>query len=399
MSTPNTMDLFSRYMAGMFDEKKIIGVPTGFQAFFGRPETGAETIFSPDSNVVDIDIIRGNERTAALIPRGSVGRVISSSKLREEQASTFSRKFPLVEEEGDITGNQLLNRVAGENPYERRTRIDRLRHHALKIHLESIRRSVRLFELLAVQSITTGKQDAILGTTNTDLQYDFRRNSNNIITVGNAWTGGGATILTDIELGCSRVRANGHVMPDMMVLGATAMNAFVADATVKALADNRSYSFMAIGPNNPVPARFERFVAGGFIPRGVLSTPTGYQLWLFTYVDVYTASNGTATKYLADDKVVITSSQARCDRYFGPSENLPMVSAREALYRDLLGFDPMAPPMPAKLMAGPSVIDPGMFNCDAYVSADWKRLTIRTQSAPIFATTMTDAFVTLDVVP
>jgi len=35
-----------------------------------------------------------------------------------------------------------------------------------------------------------------------------------------------------------------------------------------------------------------------------------------------------------------------------------------------------------------------MFYCDAYPSGDKKKVTIRTQSAPIFATTQTDAFLT-----
>lgn len=400
--TPNPQDLFSRFAVGAFDEKKIIGVSTGFQAFFGRPETGAETIFSPDSSLIDIDIIRGNERLAALIPRGSVGRSMGSAQknLRSEQMSSFSRKFPLIEEEGDITGDQLLNRVAGESPYSKATRMDRLRYHALKIHHESIKRQVRLYEVLAAQSILTGKQDAILGTTNADLQYDFRRNATHTVTVGAAWSGAGAAaILDDIDAGCAKGRANGKVMMDMMVMGMTAINSFVKSTTVQALADNRSFSFMAIGPNTPLPPKYQRFVDGGFIPRGVLNTPAGNQLYLFTYLDVYTAANGTATKYLADDKVVLASTQARCDRYFGPAENLPMVPMREALYRDYFGFDPMAPPMPPKMKAAGSVIDPAMFYCDAYVSQDWKRLTIRCQSAPIFATTMTDCFVVLDTEP
>lgn len=401
MATPVPQDLFSRFMAGAFDEKKMIGVSTGFQAFFGRPENGAETIFSPNSSIVDIDIIRGNERLAALVPRGNVGRSMGSAQknLRTEQFSSFSRKYPLVEEEGDITGDILLNRTAGENPYDRVSRMDRLRYHGLKLHHESIRRQVRLFEVLAAQSVMTGKQDAIFGTTNTDLQYDFRRNTNHIITVGNAWSGVAATILADIDGACAKVRANGKVMPDMAVLGSTAMNSLVKDTTVATLADNRRYSFMQIGPNNPLPAKFQRFVDGGFIPQGVLRTPQGYELYLFTYLDVYTAANGTATKYLADDKVVIAASGARCDRYFGPPENLPMIPMREALYREYFGFDPMALPMPPKMKAAGSVIDPAMFYADAYCSHDWKRITIRCQSAPIFATTMTDAFAVLDTEP
>lgn len=401
MSTPASQDLFSRFMAGAFDEKQIVSVSTGFQSFFGRPETGSETIFSPDSNAVDIDIIRGNERLAALIPRGTISRSLGSlqKNVRSERMSSFSRKYPLSEEEGDITGDILLNRVAGENPYDRMTRMDRLRYHALKIHHENIRRQVRLFEVLAAQSILTGKQDAILGTTNADLQYDFRRNATHTVTVGTSWAGGSANILADIDAACDKVRANGRSMPDMMLMGSTAINSFIKDTTVQGVADNRRFDFMAVGMNNPVPAKLQRFVDGGFIAQGKLRTPSGYELWLFSYLDIYNDTAGTATKYLPDDKVVIAASGARFDRYFGPPENLPMVPMREALYRDYFGFDPMAAPMPAKMRAASNVIDPSMFYCDAYISQDWKKISIRTQSAPIFATTMTDAIVVLDTEP
>ena len=400
MSTPAPQDLFSRFQAGMFDEKKIIGVPTAFQAFFGNPANGSETIFSPDANQIDIDIIRANERVGALIPRGGISRSVGSlqKNLRSEQYSSFSRKYPLAEEEGDITADNILNRVAGESPFEARARIDRLRHHATKIITESVRKHVRLFEVLSAQSILTGKQDAIIGG-GADLQYDFRRNSTHISTAALSWAGGTADILGDVDIACAKGRANGHVTLDMMVLGSGAMNSIVKDTTVATLADNRRMSYVQIGPNNMPPAKFDRFIAGGFIPQGLLHTPAGNQLWLFTYLDVFTDGAGSPTKYLADDLVLFAFSGARADRYFGPPENLPMIPMRAQLYREFFGFDPSAFPLPVKMQAAGGIIDPAMFYADAYVSSDWKKITVRSQTAPIFATTQTDAFVVLDVEP
>lgn len=401
--TPVPQDLFSRFMVGAFDEKKIIGISTGFQAFFGRPENGAETIYSPDSNAVDIDIIRGNERIAALIPRGAVSRTLGGAQknLNAGQMSSFSRKYPLAEEEGDITGDVLLNRLPGEGAYQRLARIDRLRELGLKICHESCRRIMRMDEVLAAQSILAGKQDAIIGTTNTDLQYDFRRNSLHTVTTGNSWSGGNATILADVDAMCDKIRANGRTMPDMMVLGGTAMTSFVTNTSVATLADNRRWSFVAAGTDaRPMPPRFQRFVDGGFIYQGHLRTPSGYELYLFTYLDIYNEpSAGTATKYMPADKVLIASSTARCDRYFGPPENLPMVPARAALYQEYFGFDPSAMPMPPNVKAASGVIVPASFYFDAYVSPDWKKLTVRAQHAPIFATTQTDAFGVIDTEP
>jgi hypothetical protein len=392
MSTPNTVDIFSRYMAMEFDEKEVIAVPTAFQSIFGKP--GSETVFSPDANTVDIDIIRGNERTAALIPRGQISRPLGSlqKNMNVEKYTTFSRKYPLAEEEGDITGDQLNFRVAGENPYDMMSRTARMRKLGLKIHMESIRRIVRLFERLAAQSALTGKQDAILGTSNTDEQYDFRRNTNLTVTPANTWNSGSQDILGDIDGICDDLRQYGKVQPNAMFLGGDAMAAFIADTDVQANADNRRFELIQVSSNFPVPAEYSRYVASGWNARGLLRTPKGYNLWMFTNTDGYINEAGTFTQYMPTDEVLITSTMARADRYFGPPEQLPLIPQRIQLYQELFGVNPLAPPMPAKIMNAGAVIDPSMFYCDAYVSSDWKKVSVRTQAAPIFATTHTDAF-------
>jgi hypothetical protein len=397
--TPATQDLFTRFMVEAFDDREIIAAPTAFQAFFGNPMAGGRTIFSPDRNDVDIDIIRGNEQIAALIPRGSISKNLGGTQKNQQNGklSTFSRKFPLSEEEGSITANMILNRTPGEQPFAMSDRLMRMRYHALQIHYESVRRTVRMFEVLAAQAVTTGKQDAIIGTSNTDLQYDFMRDSTHTVTVSTSWSNVASDALGDIDAMCLKIRANGRTTPDMAVLGDGAMDNIIKNTAAIALADNRRFELIEVSTNNPVPAQYMRFVEGGFIPRGRLRTPKGFTLWLFTYVDGYDDASGTFTKYLADDKVLIASSRARCDRYFGPPELLPIDSVQRTLYAEYFGFSLDAPPMPLIKGTG-NVIDPNMFYSDAYKANDGKKLTIRTQSAPIFATTHTDAFGLIDTI-
>ena len=399
--SPVAVDSFSRFMVEMFDEKDIISVPTAFQAFFGNPASGGQTIFSNNSLDVDIDIIRGNEKTSALIPRGMVSRPLGSlqKNLNVEKYTSFSRKYPLAEEEGDINANQILQRVAGESPYEDKDRQSRMRILALKIHLESIRRIIRMDERLASQSILDGKQDAIIGTTNTDLQYDFKRAAANFITPSQTWNSGTQTIMADIDGACTICRANGKQNPNFMGLGTSAMNAFIVDATAGApakLADNRRFELLEVTTGNPVPPEFSRFVEAGWIPRGRLRTPGGHVLWMFTNLDVYDTDAGVSTPFMPVDEAIICTVKARCDRYFGPPEVLPMVGQRIELYQSLFGFNPETPPMPPNIKSPGGIIMPAMFHCDAYVAPDWKKVSIRSQHAPIFATTQTDSFVTLD---
>lgn len=396
--SPVAVDSFSRFMVEMFDEKDIISVPTAFQAFFGNPAAGGQTVFSKNSNDVDIDIIRGNERTSALIPRGMISRPLGAlqKNLNVENYSSFSRKYPLAEEEGDITADQILQRVAGENPYQAMDRQSRMRILGLKIHLESIRRIVRMNEILAAQSVIEGIQDAIIGTTNTDLQYDFKRNAALTVTPSNTWNSGSQDILGDIDGMCTLLREHGKMLPNFMGLGTSAMDAFIADTTVAALADNRRFELLEVTTNNPVPPEFARFTEAGWIARGRLRTPAGHVLWMFTMLDVYDNTAGTSTPFMPVDKVIITNVKARADRYFGPPENLPMIGQRVQLYQEFFGFNPESAPMPPNIKSPGGIIMPAMFHSDAYVAPDWKKITVRTQHAPIFATTQTDSFGTLE---
>jgi hypothetical protein len=274
------------------------------------------------------------------------------------------------------------------------TQLDRLRQSATEIHMEQIRRIVRLFEYLAAQSVLTGKMPAIMGTTDTNLLYDFLRRASHIITVGTAWDQAASTPLADLDTACNLIRQDGHVRADFAIMGSEVLDAFVKHATVQAYADNLRYELIDVG-RRPVPANLQWLVDGGATPRGRVQTPQGNELVLFAYLDVYTDENGDPANYMPTNKVVIASSSARCDRYFGPAEQLPNVPMRDQLYQQYFGFAPGLAPVPPGINNQGAVIEPGMFYCDAYTASNWKRITCRTQAAPIYATTQTDGFVTL----
>jgi len=394
--TPQPIDMFSRFMAGMFDEREVMSVPTGFLAFFGSPLGGGKTHYCLDAGSIDIDIIRGNRKTAALIPRG-IGRPLGSTHadMQGGKSTTFSRKFPLAEEVGNISADELVFRLAGEPSYNSgKTRHDRLRDKARDLHMEGVRRSARLFEILAMNSVMTGQMPAILGTANTDLIYDFKRRDTHTVTVSNPWTGA-VNPFDDLDTNCELMERDSGLIADMFCIGGQAFSAMLNNADFQTLADNRRIEMIQVGKDLPVPEQFARFVASGWTPQGRLRTPKGYTLWVFTYSKTYTAADGTSTKLMDEEKAFITSSRVRCDRYFGPPESLPMTKDRAQLYQDLFGFDPKQPPMPANVLGNGTIIEAAMFHCDAYLAADQKSLSIRTQSAPIFATTMTDGFVVL----
>lgn len=395
-STPLGVDNYSRFMIEMYNELDVMNVSTGFQSIFGNPMAGGRTLFSPDSEVVDIDIMRGNRKIAALVNRGSNSRRISGKKDTQlAEWTSVTRKYPLIEEEGPISASKLNARVPGESPYQGMEKLDRMRFYARSQHMEHIRRIARLNEFLCSESVRTGSHPAILGTTNTDLIYDFQRSAGNTITPANTWNSGSQDILGDIDQACEAVRVNGKLMPDVMILGSDAMDAFLKDTTVKDQADNRRFELIEVSTNNPVPATYDRYVASGMIPRGRLRTPAGFVLWMFTYLDSWETDADVDTKFMPVDQVSIFSSRARADRYFGPSERLPLDPGTIQMYQQYFGFNPMSAPMPPNIANMSAVITPAQFFCDAYTNENKKGLVVRTQSAPIFATTATDGFALL----
>jgi hypothetical protein len=395
--TPNAIDTYSRYMDTFFNENEVISVSTVWQQFFGKPQnSGSKTIYSPDSEVVDIDIMRGQERVAALIHRGVDSRHLNKQKNTELQKySSFSRVFPLAEELGDITASQINKRVGGENPYERRSKFERMRSLAKEHHLEHIRRYVRLFEILAGLSLLGGQHPAISGSTNTDNWYDFRRNAAHIASPAIPWDNEAADILGDWDAAFDLGRQNGHIRYNVAVAGGNVLPVILNDARIKEFSDNRRFNIIWVGRDGfTLPDNLKTLVEAGADPIAKITTPKGRSFYLFGYDAIYTDNNGDPQNYMPLSTFFFGYYGARCDRYFGPNEVLPSTPSDAAWYQQQFGMNMNAPMMPANIKNPGGIITPAMFYCDAYPAEDKKKVTIRTQSAPIFATTQTDGFFT-----
>ena len=401
-NTPQTPDLFTRYMVDGFNENDIISVGTPWLPFFGDPNAeGSQTLFSPNRNALDIDIMKGNEKYAKMRLRGSgtqnIGEIIKG--LRSEQFTTVSRTYPLMEDYGSISAAQLDERLFNENPYMDKTKQASFRTLARRQYNEIIRRFVRSFNLLAKQSILEGVQDAIFGTTNSDLQYDFYRDSDLFYTAPIAWDQTNAVIMANLDTICERVHQKGKKKPDAYFGAGDTIDAMINGTTFASQASNRRFNLTGIGSSdkvgaNPVstmPAKYQKFVDNGWMYRGWIQTPKGYELHLFTTTDYVEEDNGDITPMIPDGTGLVCYSQARCDRYFGPDERLPITPQRQRMYEEFMGIG-IGASLPANIDNPGALVRPDMFYFDGWPNELWTNFQLRCQSAPIYATTHTDAF-------
>lgn len=397
ITAPLAPDLYTRNMAPLFDQQQLAPVPVGYQAFFGR--SGSETIYSPHANTIDMDLIQANRKTSKLVMRGEITRLLGPSQknLTRGNHTSKSRIYPLSIEEGGIAASQKNDRIPGEAMQNSGvTSQMRFRYWSMKEHYEQVRRQVAMFERLASQSCFEGKQDAIIGTTNPDLQYDFDRNTDNSITLGTQWTDvSGSSPVGDLDDACRIFQVNSFRKAEFAVFATNVLEAYLKTDEIRNYSDNRRYEISRVSMNNPVPEKFKFMVDAGFTAWGMITTYRGVRLWIFTYDALWEEDNGTVYDYTPAGKVLIGSTVARCDRWFGPSETFDDVPARERFYREMFGFDPRSAPMPMNIKK-PSVIDRRMFYFDAYPNEDWSVITTRTQSAPIFATNESNAWVVIE---
>jgi hypothetical protein len=383
-------------MMDAFDERDIISCPTGFLSMFGRMGGGSRYFEAQDIDV-DVDIVRGNERMAQMFPRGQYSHDIDPKKYAIQEAfSTRTFRFPFAEEETAITAAELRKRTAGENEYQRMDDRMRLRMKAFKAHREHMRKHIRLFEYLAAQVVTTGKMPAIVGATETEWLYDFRRNDDHTADASADWATAGTDILSDLDTACTSLRKNAHVRADGLLLGSDAFAGLRGNTAILAEADIRRFVTASIGGDRPLPSKWQFLVDGGFDYRGRLEVDSGKTLDVFTYDEYYDNASGTKTAYLDKDLAVVFSSQTQCDAYFGPNERLDYSPQEISEMQYYLGMGPMSSPLPPNIRSSAGIITPEMFHFDAYMDGRRTGLTIRTQSAPIFAPTMTDGFYVID---
>lgn len=391
--TPSSVDGFSRYFANAFNENEIISVYTAFLAIFSR----RRPIIRTDADVVDIDIIRGNEKTAKFILRGTVGEYLKEKAVGTGKYSNFSRKFPLSEETTNMTVEQISDRMAGENPYEARTRLERMRDKSIDAYHAMVGRTIRAWEIAAAQSALTATQPTILGNSDPNYLLDYERNADLIETILAAEQFDNAAVdpLAVIDLKIDKLKQIGKVGGEFtIVMGADTIIGFFGNAKIQAAGDNRRLVTVTKNPDLTAPQPIMDMIAGGMTYIAVASTNKGRKIHILTYDAWYDTDAGVSTPYMPDKSMLIMPMVFRADRYFGPGDTLPMTSLDTTYLRETFGIRPNSPFRGVSMKAAPGVIVPQAFYTDAFPGDARKNAVLRLQTAPIFATTQTDALYT-----
>lgn len=248
---------------------------------------------------VDIDIVKGNRKMAAFIHPMVGGEIVQA-----EGYETKSYAPPLINPATISTADQLLERLPGEDMYSDKTPADRAAEKLIDEYNQLNDMTTRREEWMAAQVLTTG-QLKVKGK-GVDEVIDF--GLTNKITLANTkkWGASAADIWGNLKDWKQQVSRNGFANANMVIMGKAAADAFMADATVAKLLDNRRIEIGAIKPEE---------MEGGITYYGHLNLPG---VDIYGYDEVYLDDETGETKPLIPDNVVLMiPSAARFMRAYG----------------------------------------------------------------------------------
>ena len=390
----------TKNLTPFFEDAKGAIKGTAWLAFMGQG--GGSIMYEPDADYVEYEIQRGSRRMAQLVKRTDVtNRLLGKNQknLGLGEYTQVARALPLSIEEYDISASLLRKKLPGEaSSNSGITAQDRLVYRAAKGQIELLKQQVRLINYLAGQGILTGKQDAIIGTTNNDEKYDFYRDPSLSVTLGTPWgtNASSATPLKDLDNLIDDMIDKGGSVPEFGLFGDAAVSAMFNTDEFKSFADIRGFQpFLSVGNGVTAPAKFSRMVENGWECRGYINTWKGRQLWIFQTEERVEVTAGTVERSMPSNKVVLGNSEARVDGVFGPGETLPETESKRQEYIELFGFSPEDSPL-ADVSPIRGIITPEMFYLDAYTNAGFTNVTLRSQTAPLIVPVATDEWGVLE---
>lgn len=390
--------IFSRLMVAAIDTRRVKRAPCLFQSLFGgQMGNGGGTMYVPDSEVVEFDVVKGTRSLATPVHRGHVSRPLNKATHVSGNFTSLARTFPLLVEQGTVTAAQLLKRVFAESPGAPLSQWERARRHASAVFEGQILSILAWQELAAAQMVKTGKQSLIYGTSSADEMIDTKRTATHTpATVAASWATAATSILTQCDTICSLGQADAGSPFDTLIIGDDVNGYLINNDEIKAYANIKAagtsgYEMVWYGANYEPESKYGFLIANGAVPICKLRTKKGRTLNVFRYEGTYDLS-GTPTSYVGAKEAIFFDSSAACDRFFGPAEKLSPTAQQVQDWAAMFGFMPTSPTLPPNIDATAGVIDSSEFSCDVRRNSENSAFELTTQAAPMYVTRETDKF-------
>jgi hypothetical protein len=279
ISAQDARNLYTKAVAAVYKERTT--VQSFLRSFFPSVEKGTKEI--------SIEVQRGFEKIAVDVVRGTEGN-------RNQFGKSTEKIFvpPLYKEYFDVTQLDSYDKMFGDGQISINTFDNFVADTTEKLGMLQDKIE-RRYELQCAQVLETG-----IVTLNAGTNIDFKRKALSKVDLGsgNYWTTGTnspyATLKTAAEFLRTKGKSQGGVFN--VIMGESALGAFLTNAIVLAQADVRNFGLDAIREpqRNAVGSAYHgRVSAGSWV----------FDLW--TYPEYYTDANGNDVPYMNTKNIVV----------------------------------------------------------------------------------------------
>lgn len=264
-------------------------------------ETFFATVVEFETSKVDVDIYKGNQKMAPF-----VSPIIGGKTMTREGFKTSTFEPALIAPDTITTAGDILTRSPGENIYNPKSAEDRAAEMLMKDMADLDSMITTREEWMAAQALFTG---AVTCTgEGVSVSVDFGMSSSHKITLGagSKWTDSGVKPLDNIKTWRDLIIKDSFINPDICILGATALSAFLNNDDVLKKLDTRYVELGTIKPEQ--------------LPNGVTYigsdrlSGVDYYSYIGFYVD---PADGLQKPFVPDNKVLLGSRQARTSMLYG----------------------------------------------------------------------------------
>jgi len=294
MSDASTVRMIERYM----DEAEA---PMFLSSFLRTPPRNFHS-----SEFVEIDIMRDDEDVAI-----AVHDVTTGARLNEANQYTNKRfKPPVFKEAGAVSAWSAFKRQPGSNPFEDVDFAQASTDEAFGIGRRLERKIRRAVEKMTSDMFQTGVITLTDASGNAIYSLDYQQKDSHRVDAATAWSdAANAAPLTDLESLSDTLRKHGHMNPDTVVMGTSALQNFLATTQVRNQLDNRRI-------NRSEVERPSRDREGAAYHGTIIVGNRTLELWLYDgfFRDPVTETLAT---YIGDDNALVLSSRARLDMSYG----------------------------------------------------------------------------------
>ncbi len=269
------------------------------------------TIETSDTENVDIDIVKGDQRLAPFVAP------IVEGKLVEDQGfKTNTYKPPYIKPKFVTKATQFLKeRSVGASIYGGDTPAQRAANRLAKEIVDGQNQITRREEWMAAQALTTGT--ITVQGDGLDYVIDFGMAADHKITLltTDRWTQDGdgeSDPIADLKAWSKLIQEDGDANADILIGGYEAIDALVTHANIAEILDTRRIDLGLIDP---------RQLQKGVVYFGTIKA-TGVNIDVYSYTASYSDENGDRQYYIPINRVVLTSRDADFRRNFAAIQDL-----------------------------------------------------------------------------